>query len=147
MKGTPPNCRPECIINQECPPTRSCIAGRCQNPCEGACGNSAYCTVRNHIPSCECNEGYEGDPYSGCFAKRGKFLFHVFFFPTIHSFLLNYISLHSLYLLCKYLLLLYIFKFPHIFFHFISSFSLLFMFFYILYFHYFMFEKKIIFLI
>lgn len=61
MKGTPPNCRPECIINQECPSTRTCNAGKCIDPCIGACGQGSFCRVVNHVPMCECNDGYEGN--------------------------------------------------------------------------------------
>lgn len=36
--GKPPNCRPECVVNSDCPSDKSCIAERCRNPCEGSCG-------------------------------------------------------------------------------------------------------------
>lgn len=36
--GSPPNCRPECVVNSDCSSDKSCIAERCRNPCEGSCG-------------------------------------------------------------------------------------------------------------
>ena len=66
MIGTPPNCRPECVVNSECPQESACITQRCQDPCPGLCGINAYCRVRNHVPICACNQGYEGDPFSRC---------------------------------------------------------------------------------
>ena len=72
MFGAPPNCRPECTINQDCPSNRACFGQKCQDPCVGSCGFNALCNVQNHQPICKCFEGYEGDPYSGCNAKQGK---------------------------------------------------------------------------
>ena len=66
MIGTPPNCRPECVVNSECPQESACITQRCQDPCPGLCGINAYCRVRNHVPICACNQGYQGDPFSRC---------------------------------------------------------------------------------
>ena len=43
--GPPPNCRPECVINAECPPIRACIQQKCGDPCSGACGINAKCDV------------------------------------------------------------------------------------------------------
>lgn len=36
--GSAPNCRPECVVNSDCPSDKSCIAERCRNPCDGSCG-------------------------------------------------------------------------------------------------------------
>ena len=66
MIGSPPSCRPECVINSECPSDKSCIRQKCQDPCPGLCGINAYCSVRNHVPICICNQGYIGDPFSRC---------------------------------------------------------------------------------
>ena len=66
MIGSPPNCRPECTVNSDCPSDRACINRKCQDPCPGLCGVNAYCRVRNHIPICVCNKGYTGDPFSQC---------------------------------------------------------------------------------
>jgi len=64
--GRPPNCRPECTDNSECLNNAACINQRCKNPCPGACGELARCTVQNHVPICTCPEGYEGDPTVRC---------------------------------------------------------------------------------
>lgn len=64
--GSPPNCRPECMIHSDCPSDRACINTKCQDPCLGSCGISASCNVLNHIPICTCIEGYVGDPFSIC---------------------------------------------------------------------------------
>lgn len=76
MFGAPPNCRPECTINQDCPSNRACFGQKCQDPCIGSCGFNALCNVKNHQPICSCFEGYDGDPYSGCNAKQGKCRVH-----------------------------------------------------------------------
>lgn len=76
--GTPPNCRPECTINPECPSNRACIKEKCRDPCPGSCGAGANCAVINHTPICTCPEGYTGDPFSNCFPKpppRKRFSF------------------------------------------------------------------------
>lgn len=64
--GAPPNCRPECVLNSECPSQQACINQRCQDPCPGSCGFDAECRVQNHVPVCNCIVGYEGDPFVGC---------------------------------------------------------------------------------
>ncbi|KAG8232833.1 hypothetical protein J437_LFUL013159, partial [Ladona fulva] len=64
--GAPPNCRPECVVNSECPSTQACIAEKCRDPCPGSCGLYAECRVQNHIPTCTCQQGYSGDPFIQC---------------------------------------------------------------------------------
>lgn len=64
--GSPPNCHPECTINQDCQSNKACIRSRCSDPCPGSCGFYAQCNVINHTPVCSCNSGYTGDPFSGC---------------------------------------------------------------------------------
>lgn len=76
MFGAPPNCRPECVIHQDCPSNRACISQRCEDPCVGACGFNAVCISQNHRPICSCIEGYEGDPYAGCNMRASKYRFH-----------------------------------------------------------------------
>ena len=66
MIGNPPNCRPECILNQDCPQDMACVQQKCVDPCPGLCGINAYCSVRNHIPICICNQGYVGNPFASC---------------------------------------------------------------------------------
>ncbi|VEN46223.1 unnamed protein product [Callosobruchus maculatus] len=64
--GAPPNCRPECTISPECPPTKACLNQRCRDPCPGSCGQNALCTVINHGAVCSCSPGHTGDPFRGC---------------------------------------------------------------------------------
>lgn len=64
--GTPPNCRPECSSNSECPNDLACINSKCSNPCIGACGSMAECRVVSHTPNCVCPQGYFGDPFVVC---------------------------------------------------------------------------------
>lgn len=74
--GKPPSCRPECVINTECPSNKACITQKCQDPCPGSCGSNAKCNVINHTPSCTCIEGYSGDPFIGCnIARQGRCYF------------------------------------------------------------------------
>ena len=80
MIGSPPNCRPECVVNSECPQDKACINQKCQDPCPGLCGINAYCRVRNHAPICVCNQGYVGDPFSACQLPPSKFSFLFLFF-------------------------------------------------------------------
>lgn len=70
--GTPPNCRPECTINPECPSQFACINQKCKDPCPGSCGANAECTVVNHNAMCTCSSGYTGDPFSACMPVPGK---------------------------------------------------------------------------
>lgn len=64
--GQPPNCRPECTSDTQCPSSQSCINEKCRDPCPGSCGQLATCSVVNHRPICRCLEGYSGDPFVGC---------------------------------------------------------------------------------
>lgn len=59
-------CRPECVHNVECPSNQACIKQHCRDPCPGVCGTNAECAVINHVPSCACARGYQGDPFLGC---------------------------------------------------------------------------------
>ena len=70
--GAPPNCRPECTINPECPPTLACINQRCVDPCTGSCGLNAVCSVVNHVAVCTCIQGYRGDPFASCTPIPGR---------------------------------------------------------------------------
>ena len=65
--GVPPNCRPECLVNPDCPSNRACKQEKCRDPCKGACASSANCQVISHRATCSCPAGTRGDPYSaGC---------------------------------------------------------------------------------
>lgn len=73
--GSPPNCRPECSINSECPAALACMNQKCVDPCPGSCGFNTQCTVINHTPSCTCDVQYIGDPFQGCTPVIGKYIF------------------------------------------------------------------------
>lgn len=64
--GSPPNCRPECIVSSECSQDKACENQKCVDPCLGKCGVNARCQVINHNPSCSCSPGYTGDPFFQC---------------------------------------------------------------------------------
>lgn len=64
--GTPPNCRPECILNTECNNQLACINQKCRDPCPGSCGGNAECHIINHVPICTCIAGHTGDPFTQC---------------------------------------------------------------------------------
>ncbi len=72
--GSPPNCRPECVVNTDCPSDKACIAEKCRAPCEGSCGFNTECRVQNHIPICSCRKGFTGDPFTQCFEIREEVL-------------------------------------------------------------------------
>jgi hypothetical protein len=67
--GAPPNCKPECVINSECPSSQACINEKCRDPCPGSCGANANCFVINHTPVCTCSEDQTGDPFTSCYPK------------------------------------------------------------------------------
>lgn len=80
--GAPPNCRPECLIHQDCPSHLACVRTKCRDPCTGSCGFNARCTVQNHRPVCTCQQGYEGDPFSGCSLIPGTCYFISIIIPN-----------------------------------------------------------------
>lgn len=59
-------CRPECVLNSDCPSNKACVRNKCVDPCPGTCGTNAECQVINHLPSCSCRIGYTGDPFVIC---------------------------------------------------------------------------------
>lgn len=67
--GQPPNCRPECVINPDCPSTKGCINNKCRDPCPGSCGENAECRVISHTVSCSCSPGYTGNPFVQCLPR------------------------------------------------------------------------------
>lgn len=71
-------CRPECILNSDCPPNLACIQSQCKDPCPGTCGINAVCEVVKNLPACTCLPGYNGDPFRYCtlVIKEGTTLKH-----------------------------------------------------------------------
>lgn len=59
-------CRPECVVNSDCPSNRACRQNKCVDPCPGVCGQNAQCQVVNHAPNCVCHVGYTGNPFQFC---------------------------------------------------------------------------------
>lgn len=59
-------CRPECVLNSDCPSNKACVRNKCQDPCPGTCGQNANCQVINHLPSCTCAPGFTGNPFTYC---------------------------------------------------------------------------------
>lgn len=70
--GSPPSCRPECLVSAECPSTRACVNKKCTDPCLGSCGLNARCEVINHSPICSCLSGQTGDPFRSCYDIPSK---------------------------------------------------------------------------
>lgn len=64
--GLPPNCRPECVTNNDCPAQHACINSKCQDPCPNSCGSLAECHVISHTVSCVCPPSYIGNPFVEC---------------------------------------------------------------------------------
>lgn len=65
--GNPPACRPECVVNSECSLREACITQKCASPCIGVCGENAECSVLNHSPFCQCQNGYSGNAFVRCY--------------------------------------------------------------------------------
>lgn len=92
--GRSPNCRPECTSNSECPANLACFNEKCRNPCPGSCGFNARCTVVNHTPSCTCETGFTGDPFTSCFEIPRK----IHYMPISKSFVThNHFSIAIVY--------------------------------------------------
>ena len=70
--GSPPGCRPECVVSSECAQNRACVNQKCVDPCPGTCGLNARCEVINHSPICSCQVGFTGDPFTRCFTIPRK---------------------------------------------------------------------------
>ena len=69
-------CKPECTINSECPDHLACIQQKCQDPCPGVCGQNSKCRVQFHNPTCVCDFGFYGDPFTSCLKTTSKDLIH-----------------------------------------------------------------------
>lgn len=57
---------PECMMNDDCPRNKTCLANRCIDPCNGTCGTQAECNVIDHSAICTCMAGYTGDALTAC---------------------------------------------------------------------------------
>ena len=63
---SPKGCRPECVVQKDCPNHLACISLKCLDPCPGSCGINAICRVENHNPICNCPGDLVGDPFVQC---------------------------------------------------------------------------------
>lgn len=88
-------CRPECVMNSDCPRTRSCINSKCVDPCPGTCGGNSECHVVNHAPTCTCIAGYIGNPFTACTPQPESKTYLIQFID------LNLLNIHKLFFCCK----------------------------------------------
>ena len=65
-------CRPECVVNSDCPLNLICNKIKCEDPCPNCCGLNSVCQVVNHVPICRCKSGYTGDPFFMCTYVESK---------------------------------------------------------------------------
>ncbi|XP_046391540.1 neurogenic locus notch homolog protein 4-like [Ischnura elegans] len=70
--GSPPSCRPECVVNSECNLNQACSNQKCRDPCPGTCGTGARCEVVNHNPICSCPSHMTGDPFVRCYPPEDR---------------------------------------------------------------------------
>lgn len=70
--GQPPNCRPECVINPDCPSNQACVRNKCMDPCPGSCGVNADCIIVSHTVSCLCKDKFTGNPFLQCVPLEGN---------------------------------------------------------------------------
>lgn len=87
--GSPPGCRPECVVSSECPLDKACISQKCSDPCPGTCGIDARCQVVNHSPICSCLNGLSGDPFVRCLKQPCKVQYST---HLLNLFILNLFS-------------------------------------------------------
>lgn len=85
FKGTPPGCRPECVVSSECPTDKSCLNQKCIHPCAGTCGLNTECKVVFHSPICSCRPGHTGDPFTRCYPIPRRY-FHTLDRLTLSTF-------------------------------------------------------------
>lgn len=45
--------------DEDCPAEATCVAGRCVNPCDGACGINSLCKIVDRKAICICPDSYE----------------------------------------------------------------------------------------
>lgn len=82
-------CRPECVMNDDCDRNKACVNQKCVDPCIGICGSNADCFVANHSPYCTCLTAYTGNPLVGCYEiPKRMYSFHGHFDnnPNHHPF-------------------------------------------------------------
>ena len=83
--GSPPQCRPECLVNSDCPLHLACSNQKCIDPCPGSCGFNALCRVQNHAPICSCPPDMTGDPFYQCSRKFPKIIITMTMIRTMND--------------------------------------------------------------
>ena len=87
--GSPPGCRPECVVSSECSYDKACTNQKCTDPCIGTCGLNSKCRVNNHSPICYCQDGYTGDAFTRCYPIPSKLSSFIFESLCLNTYLLN----------------------------------------------------------
>jgi hypothetical protein len=59
-------CKPECVLNSDCPSNKACVTNKCKDPCPGVCAYNAFCQVINHLPVCTCPDRFTGNAFVSC---------------------------------------------------------------------------------
>uniref|UniRef100_A0A8D8WK56 EGF-like domain-containing protein n=1 Tax=Cacopsylla melanoneura TaxID=428564 RepID=A0A8D8WK56_9HEMI len=59
--------RGECQSDNECSYDQVCENYSCVKACTSQCGINAQCNARNHVATCSCPPGYQGDALSRCY--------------------------------------------------------------------------------
>lgn len=67
-------CRPECVLNNDCPRDKTCLKNKCKDPCPKTCGQNAECNVINHIPMCSCLPDFTGNAFVVCHQIERKLI-------------------------------------------------------------------------
>lgn len=89
-KGDPyEGCRPECVLNTDCPLDKACLRNKCVDPCVGTCGQNALCNIYNHIPMCTCPIGMTGNAFLSCLPFRGKHKFDPYLVANLRRYSLQ----------------------------------------------------------
>lgn len=120
--GTPPTCRPECVISTDCPQHQACIKQKCRDPCPGTCGVNARCQVINHNPICTCNAGFTGDPFVTCQLEQSKNIRKIINEAKLKSSCFNFPVNFDCFIIYNFLSYFFIFLFIYISFFSISAF-------------------------
>lgn len=100
--GTPPSCRPECVVSSECSQNKACVNQKCVDPCIGTCGLNTRCQVVNHNPICSCSPGFTGDPFASCHKIQRKNCIDIVWYSLLENLLHFFILLHAKMCFCVF---------------------------------------------
>lgn len=57
----------KCQNDAQCNTNEACLHNKCSDPCSNTvCGNKAFCVVQLRYPTCQCQDGYSGNPAKEC---------------------------------------------------------------------------------